>query len=65
MNAPLRLLTVDQVAEILQVSRASVYRWAESGALPAVRLGRAVRFHPEAVEELIRRGLNGMERPAS
>jgi excisionase family DNA binding protein len=35
-----RLLTVDDVAELLGVSRRTVYRWITEGVLPAFRLGR-------------------------
>jgi len=33
------LLRIPQVAERLNVYRASVYRWIDEGRLPAVRLG--------------------------
>jgi excisionase family DNA binding protein len=39
-----RLLTADQVAERLQVSRYSVWRWARLGELPALRAGHRIRF---------------------
>lgn len=40
-----RLLTVPEVAEILRVSRNSVYRWISRGDLTKVKLGgRAVRI---------------------
>jgi excisionase family DNA binding protein len=35
-----RLMTVDQVAEYLGVSRRSVQRWIAEGVLPAYQLGR-------------------------
>jgi excisionase family DNA binding protein len=52
------LLTADQVAEMLSVSRKSIYKWAESGAIPSVKLpgGRAVRFDPQDVERIIEAG---------
>jgi excisionase family DNA binding protein len=34
------LLTVDDVAELLGVSRRTVYRWIKKGVLPAIQLGR-------------------------
>jgi excisionase family DNA binding protein len=37
------LLTVDEVAERLRISKSSVYRRIESGELPAVRLGTHAR----------------------
>lgn len=39
-----RVLTCAQVAELLGVSKARVYRMAREGDLPAVRYGRSVRF---------------------
>ncbi len=33
------LLRIDEAAERLNVSRASVYRWINQGRLPAVQLG--------------------------
>jgi len=42
-NIPV-LLTVDQVADLLQVSRASVYRMVGKKAIPHVRVGRSIRF---------------------
>ncbi len=44
-----RLLTADQVAELLSVPRSWVYQQARSGAIPHVRLGRYVRYRHEAV----------------
>lgn len=54
----LRLLTADEVAEILRVSRQSVYCWADDGTLPCVRLGRTVRFDSGAIHQLVRNGLS-------
>jgi excisionase family DNA binding protein len=39
-----RLRTIDEVAELLNVSPRSVRRFIVSGALPAHRLGRLVRI---------------------
>ena len=50
-----RLLNIDQVAEILGVSRVSVYRRINDGTIPpGVRLGpRAVRWKESTIHELI------------
>lgn len=50
---PVRLLTVDDVAEVLQLSPRSVRRMVADGRLPVIRLGRAVRVHPSAVATLM------------
>ena len=47
-----RLLTVDQLAEALNVSRKTVYRLIDSG-LPHYRVGAHVRFRlPEVLDAL-------------
>jgi excisionase family DNA binding protein len=48
-----RLLRVEEVAEILQVSRAFGYQLVQRGELPGVHLGRAVRVRYEAVMHYI------------
>lgn len=47
---PLALLTVDQVADLLQISRRAVYRLVSAG-LPHIRLdGRRLRFRERELE---------------
>lgn len=48
-----RLLTVDDVAALLQVPRTWVYAQSRSGAIPTVRLGRYYRYEPGAVRAWI------------
>ncbi|MBN2177334.1 MAG: helix-turn-helix domain-containing protein [Demequinaceae bacterium] len=43
-------LTVAEVADLLRVSRMTVYRWVHAGDLPAVRFGRSFRVPQQAVE---------------
>lgn len=38
-----RLLTMEQVADQLQISRSKAYELAANGALPTVRIGRCRR----------------------
>jgi excisionase family DNA binding protein len=47
-----RLLTIKDVAELLQVSTRTVQRLIDRGELAAVRIGRSVRIRPEAVQSL-------------
>ena len=51
--SPLRLLTVDDVAEALRLSSRTIRRMIASGQLPVIRLGRTVRVHPSALIELM------------
>ena len=48
------LLRAEEVAKLLRVSRWRVYELARRGRLPAVRLGRSVRFDQRALEQLLR-----------
>ena len=45
-------MTTKQVAEYLQVSESSIYRWVGEGRLPAYRIGGARRFKREDVDAL-------------
>lgn len=46
----MRLLKANEVAEALQVPKPRVYELARQQLLPAVRIGRQIRFRPEAIE---------------
>lgn len=46
-------LTVAEVAEIMRVSKMTVYRLVHSGELPAVRVGRSFRVHEKAVNDYL------------
>lgn len=50
------LLTVADVAQMLRVSKAAVYRWAEDGRLRARKAGALLRFRAEDVEDFLRGG---------
>ena len=50
------LLTADQVAGFLQVSRSAVYRLAGTpSGIPVIRVGNARRFRPEDVRAFVER----------
>ena len=46
-------LNLPEVAALLGVSRTSIYRWAEQGLVPTIRLGRRLLVPRAAVEELL------------
>lgn len=52
-EAASRFLTVAEVAEIMRVSKMTVYRMVHSGELPAVRFGRSFRVHSEQVHKFL------------
>jgi excisionase family DNA binding protein len=49
------LYTVKDVSLLLQVAQSFVYKLIETNELRAVKFGRAVRIHPQDLEELIAR----------
>jgi excisionase family DNA binding protein len=48
-----RFLTVAEVADMMRVSKMTVYRMVHSGDLPAIRFGRSFRVPESAVEAAI------------
>jgi len=50
-----KLLKVNEVAEILHVSRSEAYHLIQRSDIPAVRMGKAVRVRREDLEAFIKR----------
>ncbi len=44
-----KLLTIDQMAEILGVQKSTLYQWTHTGFIPHIKLGRFVRFRESDV----------------
>jgi excisionase family DNA binding protein len=49
-----RYLTVEEVADVMRVSKMTVYRLLHSGELPGVRVGRSFRVPQDALEGYLR-----------
>ncbi|MBI4820867.1 MAG: helix-turn-helix domain-containing protein [Deltaproteobacteria bacterium] len=43
------LMTVVEVAELLRVSRSTVYAWIAEGAIPFLKIRGVVRFEPDVL----------------
>jgi excisionase family DNA binding protein len=50
---PRRLMTVDEAAELLQLSTRQTWRLIADGRLQVKRVGRSVRVTPEAIAALL------------
>ncbi len=48
-----KFMTVTEVADMMRVSRMTVYRMIHAGELPAVRFGRSYRVPQEAVQAIV------------
>ena len=58
MESEHALLTADDVARILNVSRSFAYGMLSDGTISVVRLGRAVRVRPQDLDEFIKSRLS-------
>jgi excisionase family DNA binding protein len=54
-----RLLTINEVASLLRVSRGSIYRLIASSDLTPIRVGRRARFSLSDVREYLDRSREG------
>jgi excisionase family DNA binding protein len=54
MQMDANLMTVDQAAEYLQLSRDTLYKYVQQSKVPAVKIGRHWRFSRDAVDAWIR-----------
>jgi len=57
MNENLKLLTIDELAQLLKVQTSWIYRRTMEtgpGAIPRIKMGRYLRFEWEAVEAWLR-----------
>ena len=58
-----KLLSAEQVAEMLGESKEWVYMAARESILPSVRLGRKVKFSEKAIDEFIESGGKALPGP--
>ena len=49
------VLTIDDLAEYLKISKSTLYKLAQEGALPGQKVGRHWRFHRDAVDDWLKR----------
>ena len=47
------VLTVEQAAEFLHVSRGTAYEAVRAGQIPSVRVGRCIRIPRHALEQML------------
>jgi len=59
--ADVRFLTIAEVADLMRVSRMTVYRLVHSGELPAIRFGRSYRIPESAVADAVQQQVHGSD----
>lgn len=52
-STPPQFLTVTEVAEVMRVSKMTVYRLIHAGELPAIRVGKSFRVPNAAVQQFL------------
>ena len=57
MGFKLKLLNVQEIAELIGVKPSTIYQWTHQGFIPHVKIGKLVRFKPDAVMKWV----NNME----
>jgi excisionase family DNA binding protein len=50
-----RALTANELAEMLAVSKITIFKHAKAGRIPSFRIGTCVRFDPRSVAQWLRR----------
>ena len=53
---PKDVMTIDELAEYLQVSKSSLYKLAQDGKVPGQKVGKHWRFHRETVDRWLAEG---------
>lgn len=49
-----RMLKPEEVAEKLNISRPTLYKWVQKGKIPAYKYGRGLRFSEEEIEQWVK-----------
>jgi len=48
-----QILTVDDVAKMLQMSKSTIYKYAERGIIPSIKIGTSLRFKDEQIKQFV------------
>ena len=52
-------LTAEELAEFLQVDKATIYEWVKANKIPCLKVGRFLRFNLQAVLDSQKTNKNG------
>ncbi len=50
------IMTVDEVADYLKLSKITVYKLTQKGEIPGFRIGSSWRYNKETIDEIARVG---------
>lgn len=46
-----KLLTIDELAEVLSLKKSTIYQWVHLGLIPHMKVGRLLRFRERDIEK--------------
>lgn len=50
-----RLINADEIAQMLSISRGTLYHWVVQKRIPFVKIGRSTKFDIEVINEWIKK----------
>lgn len=50
----MKLMTIEQLSELISVKKKTIYDWTHRGTIPCVKVGRLLRFDPNEIERWIK-----------
>ena len=59
----MKVLTVDEVASLLKLTRVTIYRMAKAGDIPALKVGKVWRFPEAEIEAWLSEKIRGKGTP--
>jgi len=57
------IMTLKEVAQYLKIKERTIYKWAQNGKIPAIKLGSTWRFRKEEVNAWLEKNRNTPGRP--
>ena len=62
MEQAVRLITIDELSNLLRVKKSTIYAWVNQRKIPYKKIGRLVRFqHSEILKWVQERGIPAIE----
>ncbi len=58
---PPSVMTIDELADYLQVAKSTLYKLAQTGRVPGQKVGKHWRFHRAAIDQWLQRRGNSEE----
>jgi len=52
-----KLLTVEQLSELIQISRSTLYEWTHAGFIPHYKFPNGVRFKEKDIDDWLKKRL--------